>query len=314
MQNYRSLGSTQKLIRLDRVLLFYNSNLKAITGQLTVTPVVPTSQIVPQSWQYTTNTPAVNWYASNFNASAWSTGIGGFGTLDPGVTPNTAWTTPGYIYLRRTFNPGALTEQEINNLSFTIYHDEDASLYINGGLAGSASGYSTAYINTPMTSQAKAAIAPNGTNVLAVSCNQTTGGQFIDVGISDQVLVANTFTVPTDATSSTSIGDGNWHMVAYTYTGIPGINNGLLYVDGVIVASDSVTTSPAGDNLDVWIGGSPDYGTARWVNAKIAHAAIESLKLEWLPCHSNPDLTAARFQIVSGWMMTNCTLRADWVG
>ena len=78
----------------------------------------------------------------------------------------------------------------------------------------------------------------------------------------------------TDATSSTSIMDVNWHMVAYTCTGIPGINNGLLYVDGVLVASDSVTSPPLGDNLDVWIGGAPDYGAARLLNAKIAHAAI----------------------------------------
>jgi hypothetical protein len=70
------------------------------------------------------------------------------------------------------------------------------------------------------------------------------------------------------------MADGNWHMVAYTYSGIPGINNGLLYVDGMLVASDSVTTTPAGNNLDVWIGGSPDYGTGRLINAKIAHAAI----------------------------------------
>jgi hypothetical protein len=84
----------------------------------------------------------------------------------------------------------------------------------------------------------------------------------------------------TDATSSTSIADGNWHMVAYTYSGIPGNNdNGLLYVDGAVVASDTVTVPPAGDNLDVWLGGSPDYGTARLLNARIAHAAIFSQAL-----------------------------------
>jgi hypothetical protein len=63
-------------------------------------------------------------------------------------------------------------------------------------------------------------------------------------------------------------------MVAYTYNGVPGSNNGLLYVDGALVASDNVTSAPAGDSLDAWIGGSPDYGTGRLLNAKIAHAAI----------------------------------------
>lgn len=187
------------------------SNQKAITGRLIVTSVVPTSQTVPQTWLWTTNTPAANWYASNFDASAWSTGVGGFGTADPNVAPNTAWNTPGYIYLRRTFNPGALTTQQISDLAFTLYHDEDVAIYINGVFAGSASGYSTAYINLAMTPQAQAAIIPNGINVLAVSCHQTVGGQFIDVGISDQVLVANTFAIPTDEI-------GYWPLDATTGT------------------------------------------------------------------------------------------------
>jgi len=33
-------------------------------------------------------------------------------------------------------------------------------------------------------------------------------------------------------------------------------------------------TVPAGDSLDVWIGGAPDYGTARLLNAYIADAAV----------------------------------------
>jgi len=82
-----------------------------------------------------------------------------------------------------------------------------------------------------------------------------------------------------DATSANSIYDGNWHLVVYTYTGVLGANtNGTLYVDGVEVATDTVTTAPAGDNLDVWIAGAPDYGTgptpSRFLGANIAHAAV----------------------------------------
>lgn len=161
----------------------------SLMGQYSNAPVVPTSQTVPQTWQYTTNTPATNWYAANFNASGWNTGLAGFGNGSPNVTPNTPWTTLGYIYLRRTFNPGALTAQQISNLVFTVYHDEDVVIYINGVLAGSASGYSTAYVPLAMTPQGQAAIIPNGTNVLAVSCYQTAGGQFIDVGIAVTTVV-----------------------------------------------------------------------------------------------------------------------------
>lgn len=69
---------------------------------------------------------------------------------------------------------------------------------------------------------------------------------------------------PADATATNNFTDYNWHMVAYTYTGTPNqYNNGSLYVDGVLQANNTVGVTPPGDNLDVWIGGSPDYGTAR---------------------------------------------------
>jgi predicted alpha-1,2-mannosidase len=77
-----------------------------------------------------------------------------------------------------------------------------------------------------------------------------------------------------DATSPTSIVGTGWHMMAYTYTGVPSVtNNGSLYVDGVLVAHNTVPL-PAGSGYDVWIGGSPDYGTARLLPGSIAHAAI----------------------------------------
>ena len=81
-----------------------------------------------------------------------------------------------------------------------------------------------------------------------------------------------------DATSPTSINDSIWHMVAYSYNGFVGQNNdGALYVDGALVANNTLNAAPAGDDLDVWIGGAPDYGTGtgrRLIAANIAHAAV----------------------------------------
>jgi hypothetical protein len=78
-----------------------------------------------------------------------------------------------------------------------------------------------------------------------------------------------------DATSGTGIVDGAWHLVAYSYDGNTGqANNGVLYVDGVEVASDSIAATPRGNTLDVWIGGAPDYAAARLLPANIADAAI----------------------------------------
>jgi predicted alpha-1,2-mannosidase len=77
-----------------------------------------------------------------------------------------------------------------------------------------------------------------------------------------------------DATSPTSIVGTLWHMLAYTYTGVSGTaNNGSLYVDGVIKAHDTVL-QPPGSAYDVWIGGSPDYGTSRLFAGGIAQVAI----------------------------------------
>ena len=49
--------------------------------------------------------------------------------------------------------------------------------------AGSASGYTTGYGLLALTPAGRAAILPNTTNVLAVHCHQTGGGQYIDVGL-----------------------------------------------------------------------------------------------------------------------------------
>jgi uncharacterized protein YjdB len=73
---------------------------------------------------------------------------------------------------------------------------------------------------------------------------------------------ANDGTAPPDATDLTPIGDTSWHQVVYTYNGFLGTaNNGALYVDGAVVANNELDSPPAGNDLDVWIGGAPDYGT-----------------------------------------------------
>jgi len=91
----------------------------------------------------------------------------------------------------------------------------------------------------------------------------------VEPGANDGTSAAN------DATSVVPISDGNWHFVVYTYTGQPGVaNNGTLYVDGEAVAFNTVLTAPVGDNLDVWIGGAPDYPTARLTVATLANAAV----------------------------------------
>ncbi|HEU5069223.1 MAG TPA: LamG-like jellyroll fold domain-containing protein [Verrucomicrobiae bacterium] len=163
------------------------------SAAVTQTTVLPTSQTAGQTWKYTTGTPGANWYASNYNDAAWSSGQAGFGANNPPNTTGlirTTWNTAD-IWLRRNFNPGSLTAQQISNLFFTVYHDEDVEIYVNGVLAGSASGYTTSYTLLPVNAAGRAALVPNANNVLAVHCHQTGGGQYIDVGLTVRQSTVN---------------------------------------------------------------------------------------------------------------------------
>lgn len=157
--------------------------ITGLMGQYAYNVVVPTSQTNGQTWKYTFTTPAANWFTNSFDDSLWTNGVGGFGTAGtPGVVVNTTWNTSD-IWLRRNFNPGALTQQQRTNLVFNLFHDEGCEIYINGVLAGSASGYVTAYGHIPLAAAGQNAIVSNANNLLAVHCHQTIGGQGIDVGI-----------------------------------------------------------------------------------------------------------------------------------
>jgi hypothetical protein len=137
-------------------------------------------------WSYTTTQPAANWYATTFDDSSWSTGPAGFGSVDPGVTPNTSWLTDD-IWLRRTFT---MPTGNYPNLVVYCYHDEDIQVYINGVLAASAPGYTTTYVPLTITPAGLAALHA-GQNVMAVHVHQTVGGQFVDVGLAQWYVPNN---------------------------------------------------------------------------------------------------------------------------
>ena len=151
--------------------------------------IVPTSEKVSQAWKYTTTAPPADWFRPSFDDSSWKQGPGGFGDDAPGHgLIGTPWTdTPGDIWLRRTFNPGTLTPQQISRLVFRDYHDEDIDVYVNGVPAYSAPGFISSYEYRPLSQAAKQSIRPNADNELAVHCRQTAGGQYIDVGLSERI-------------------------------------------------------------------------------------------------------------------------------
>lgn len=144
--------------------------------------VIPTAETESATWRYTTgNVQGDAWTRPGFNDSSWSSGQSGFGTRGtPGAKIGTEWNTPS-IFLRREFEMPA---GSLNNPRFSIHHDEDVEVYLNGVLAYKARGFVGNYFNAPITKEALATLKP-GKNILAVKCRQTIGGQYVDVGIVD---------------------------------------------------------------------------------------------------------------------------------
>jgi len=141
--------------------------------------ILPTSREQGQDWRYTTAKPTDSWQQGDFDHSAWQKGQGGFGTKStPGTVVRTEWKTPD-IWLRREF---VLETDKFEQLYLDIHHDEDAQVYINGVLAAKLQGYTTSYVQTPISQEARTALKA-GNNCLAVHCHQTAGGQYIDVGL-----------------------------------------------------------------------------------------------------------------------------------
>jgi hypothetical protein len=173
------------LMTYDRqVIKFDPEHLRAIHAPLYAPPprrevLLPTSEQAAQEWRYTTDQPDGDaWTSVDFDAGTWSTGPGGLGTEGtPNTIVRTVWDTSD-IWARREFKVDA-TGIDGERLSLRLYHDEDATIYLNGREVAHLPGYVPDYIEVPLPD----AILAVGKNVIAIHCHQTGGGQFIDAGI-----------------------------------------------------------------------------------------------------------------------------------
>lgn len=146
-----------------------------------IQPLVATSREKGQTWRYTLTRPADGWFLPRFDDTVWKSGPGGFGTHGtPGAVVRTEWKTSD-IWLRRAIT---LPDGPFTHVSLLLHHDEDAEIYLNGVLAAKVTGWTVGYKEVPITAEARKALKP-GANVLAVHCRQTSGGQYIDVGLLD---------------------------------------------------------------------------------------------------------------------------------
>jgi len=159
------------------------ANNKAINENLYMTALCPAAITATKIWDYTTTQPASNWTQLSYTPTGWVKGQGGFGTAGtPGAIIKTKWDTND-IWIRRTFTLGGLSPQNLDSMKLYVHHDEECEIYINGVFAASINGFTSNYNLFDMSPAAKNALIQNGTNVIAVHCHQTEGGQYIDAGI-----------------------------------------------------------------------------------------------------------------------------------
>jgi hypothetical protein len=146
-----------------------------------MTVILPAADQQPAIWSYSLARPHGNWTSTDYDDSSWARGKSGFGTPGtPGAVIGTIWQTDD-IWLRREVTIAPTTYDDLEGW---LHHDEDAEVYINGVLALKTSGYIVNYDAFALTPAGKAALKP-GTNVIAVHCHQTVGGQYIDFGLMD---------------------------------------------------------------------------------------------------------------------------------
>jgi hypothetical protein len=144
-----------------------------------ITVVVPAADQQATMWRYTLTRPSSDWSTEHFDASSWREGLSGFGSAGtPGAVIGTIWNTSN-IWLRREVEIPADT---LKKHELWLHHDEDAEVYINGVLALKTTGFLGTYDVFPLTKEGRAALKP-GKNVIAIHCRQTSGGQYVDLGL-----------------------------------------------------------------------------------------------------------------------------------
>lgn len=150
----------------------------------TYTAVVPASEQTGQDWRYTTTKPTDDWTTRGYSDAQWLEGKGGFGSGNDHA--GTSWTTSD-IWMRKHFNPGSITADQMANLVVRDIHMGAVEVFINGVRAYTSRGQNNSWEYRAISSEARASIRPNADNVLSVHCARGTESQFIDAGLNERV-------------------------------------------------------------------------------------------------------------------------------
>ena len=123
-------------------------------------------------WQYTFERPADGWTELSFADGAWKRGRGGFG--DGFSIP---WKTSD-LWARRHFT--VESTEGIESVELSLFHDDDAEIYINGVKMLEVPHFNAAYETFAIDRDKFLAAVKKGDNVIAVHVHQDLGGQSFD--------------------------------------------------------------------------------------------------------------------------------------
>jgi len=131
---------------------------------------------------YTESNPGADWMKTDANVSTWKSGKAPFGTAEN--KPATLWTSHD-IWMKRSFDfNGTIQSQFI----LFLRHDDNIEVYLNGERIYSKRGWLNGYTYYKLDDVAKAKLK-KGRNVLALHCENTAGGGWLDVGLGQQSRV-----------------------------------------------------------------------------------------------------------------------------
>ena len=148
------------------------------------TPIINNSQDGTPDYLYTFDKPGDDWMQPDADTRGWHRSRGGLGTqMTPGIGRIGKEWNGSDVWLRRSFRLPELRDEQLDQLVLHLYHDEDAKVYINGVPALEREGFVTTYTQYPISDEAREALKPGEENVIAIHCRQTTGGQYVDVGM-----------------------------------------------------------------------------------------------------------------------------------
>lgn len=129
----------------------------------------------PYQARYTTDKPADNWAAPDYDDHQWATGEGTFGSRDK---DRTKWTGRD-IWVRRVVDVPSIPEGRL--LVSAIYND-NYELFVNGQRVAGIAGVSPNYELTATSKRLTEVLRP-GRNVLAFHSQNFNGPGFVDLGL-----------------------------------------------------------------------------------------------------------------------------------